>query len=621
VTITIRTTIASQRAQRELEKGTNTLSRVFERLSTGSRINRASDDAAGLAVSASLKTNAKLYTTAVRNINEGINALAIAEGALVALQDITMRQKELAIQAAQGTYSTKQRKALDAEANALVDEYNRIAQTTTYNGRQLLTSNSGFTIQTGITSGAESRLELSFAEGIQRTVGTGNYTSAVSYTSSATFGVESLDLNGDGKLDIIGAPSSTGTHIQVLLGNGDGTFLAAQSYLAGAGPSGQFNDLNGADLNNDGKIDLVMASDGVQVSILMGNGDGSFASPVGLPSSVTRTTQLYDFNNDGTLDIISSQSGVFLTFLGNGNGTFRGPITTASIPTPAMLAVGDIDGDGILDVIGSNGTYQIHKGNGNGTFRYMGQIGGEFAQVYARLADFDHDGDLDLVGANYNLNAGTSISVYLNNGDGSFSAGTTYTTTPGPYTLEVGDLNNDGLLDVVTANPSGQRNILLGNGDGTFAAARSVNALATTSFMVTLGDFNGDDVLDLASSSTVSGISVMLATTEEVATTPYLNLLTKDNALNALSVLEETSARLSTGLASVGTALNRLEVGGRLGEAQALVLENAASRITDADIAQDAALLIKTQILQQLQTSILAQANILPQIALKLLQS
>ena len=95
------------------------LASVYERLSSGQRINRASDDAAGLAVSSSLHVNTRVYNQAIRNINDGVSALTIADQAISNLSDIVVRQTELAEQAANGIYSTIQRAAMDREAQAL----------------------------------------------------------------------------------------------------------------------------------------------------------------------------------------------------------------------------------------------------------------------------------------------------------------------------------------------------------------------------------------------------------------------------------------------------------------------------------------------------------------------
>ena len=124
--ITLGSNIASLMAQRSLKESSSALSTVFERLSTGMRINRASDDAAGLAISESLKADTRIYTQAIRNANDGLSILNIADGAISQLQEIVTHQKELAEQAANGVYTREQRRALHEEANELVDELSKL---------------------------------------------------------------------------------------------------------------------------------------------------------------------------------------------------------------------------------------------------------------------------------------------------------------------------------------------------------------------------------------------------------------------------------------------------------------------------------------------------------------
>src|SRR4051812_31159725 len=118
-TIRLLTNTASLNAQRQLTKSTASLSRSFERLSSGLRINRPSDDAAGLAISAGLDIDARVFTQGVRNVNDGISLLNIAEGALDELSNVVLRLRELATQSANGALASQQRSALDQEAQDL----------------------------------------------------------------------------------------------------------------------------------------------------------------------------------------------------------------------------------------------------------------------------------------------------------------------------------------------------------------------------------------------------------------------------------------------------------------------------------------------------------------------
>src|SRR5690606_8709682 len=106
---------------------------TFERLGSGMRINRAVDDAAGLAVASALDARSRIYTQAIRNVNDGISLLNIAEGGISQMSDIIGRIRELATQAANGTFSAVQRITLDREADLLVDEFNRLTESTFFN--------------------------------------------------------------------------------------------------------------------------------------------------------------------------------------------------------------------------------------------------------------------------------------------------------------------------------------------------------------------------------------------------------------------------------------------------------------------------------------------------------
>jgi len=125
--------ISSMRAIRLLEQSSNQLGAVFERLSSGQRINRASDDAAGLAVASQLQANARIANQALQNITYGISVISVADQAVASLRDIVIRQIELAEQSANGVLSTTQRLSLDTEAQALRAEYQRIVATTSFN--------------------------------------------------------------------------------------------------------------------------------------------------------------------------------------------------------------------------------------------------------------------------------------------------------------------------------------------------------------------------------------------------------------------------------------------------------------------------------------------------------
>jgi flagellin len=169
--ITIGSNIASLQAQRRLNTSTDSLGRVYEKLSSGQRINRASDDAAGLAIADALKADSRIASVAIRNANDGISTIAIADSALNEIGNVLARLGELAEQSANGTFSNAQRSALSNEFVALGSEIERIATTTTFNGVRLLSGNSTITLQVGFDSGSTSQLSLTGVSGLLQNLG------------------------------------------------------------------------------------------------------------------------------------------------------------------------------------------------------------------------------------------------------------------------------------------------------------------------------------------------------------------------------------------------------------------------------------------------------------------
>ncbi len=337
------------------------------------------------------------------------------------------------------------------------------------------------------------------------------------------------DFNRDGKLDLAVASVDSlnngqqgySTNVQVLLGNGDGTFQKAIDYPVGTGPK----SVATADLNGDGNLDLVVTSGPADnLSVLLGRGDGTF-----LPTVYYATPQdpilvmVGDFNHDGKPDIAtlnqSDETGYcdcVAVFLGNGDGTFRPtPVLTSASLTPLAMGVGEFDSGDNLDValgeqFGAASQVEILLGNGDGTFTR--------ADVYpvccnissVAVGDFNGDHRSDLATAE---NEGVGIGVLLGNGDGSFQPVVEYPTNF-PYWVTSANLNQNGRQDLVVANldfPSGV-SVFPGNGDGTFKAARYY-ADGSEDRFVTVGDFNGDHKLDIVvPDSGDSNVIVMLNT-------------------------------------------------------------------------------------------------------------
>lgn len=336
------------------------------------------------------------------------------------------------------------------------------------------------------------------------------------------------DFNGDGIPDLAVANSNT---VSILLGQGNGTFIEAVNSPVptdfGAG------SVAVADFNGDGKLDLAVATDGSTsnnvnyVDILLGNGDGTFTqAPSNTVGFAPYSVAVGDFNGDGLPDLAVANylSNSVTILLGNGNGTFmqatNSPVTVGAFPD--CVVAGDFNGDGILDLAIANygdATLTILLGNGNGTFT---QAANSPVMVYGSISsisvgDFNGDGKPDLALANV---SNANVIILLGNGNGTFSQGPNSPVPVGlhPNSVAVGDFNGDGIADLAVANSGGDTvTILLGNGSGAFSqASNSPVAVGSMPNSIATGDFNGDGNPDLAVANANDGtVTVMLSLLSE----------------------------------------------------------------------------------------------------------
>jgi hypothetical protein len=274
-------------------------------------------------------------------------------------------------------------------------------------------------------------------------LGKGNGTFTVGQSMPfVTKSIAVADFNGDGKLDVALAGNPT----TILLGNGDGTFTAAPSQ-----PPFAASQLVAVDFNGDGKLDLALASyDNTSfaytpITILLGNGDGTFTAAPSQPQFAASQLVAADFNGDGKLDLaaIGTTANPVTILLGNGDGTFTAPSTLPTDPNFQTLAltVGDFNGDGKPDVAvgatpstpGGGNKISIFAGNGDGTFAARYDVAAGVRASFA-AADLTGDGSSDLA---------IFGSVLLGN--------LTITTATADNVLPAGD-------DVIQADYSGDAN-------------------------------------------------------------------------------------------------------------------------------------------------------------------
>lgn len=194
MSINIRTNVASLIAQRNLGSTTRRLTTAFERLSSGLRINRARDDAAGLAIAESLKADARVATVGIRNASDGISVVSIADQAIGQIANVLTRLAELAEQSANGVFGNVQRSALQAEFTALTSEIERIAFTTEFNGLKLLSGGGQVVFQVGFDGTSLSQVTYSGVEATLAALGLATAGSSIpiySINANTTEGAQS----------------------------------------------------------------------------------------------------------------------------------------------------------------------------------------------------------------------------------------------------------------------------------------------------------------------------------------------------------------------------------------------------------------------------------------------
>jgi len=589
------------------------LARSLERLASGSRINRASDDAAGLSILSTLSANSRVFTQGVRNLNDGISALSIADGSLESLAAITIRLQELAAQASNGTFDISQRRSLNSEADSLVSEFNRQIQSTKFNGNQLLSGQLALRIQAGF--GVNGSIGSSVGGQSSRKVSNGTYTE-VGPGNDFAFKMRSADFNGDGIPDIVSYNDSGA--LVVRYGAAGGAFGAEQG-LASVWSGG---GLDIGDFNGDGRIDVAATDSEGDVQILLNQGTSFTAGATYLAGTSASTIVARDFNSDGKVDLAAvTGSGQISILNGRGDGTFStgSVISAASLGVISDIGAGDFDGDGVTDLValGSGAsTLQIFRGNGNGSFSLGNSVGtgsallGETTADNFRIADLDRDGDDDIVGV-----TGAAVLVFSSEG-GTLTRTQSLTQSGLGYGIQIVDINGDGRLDIAAGTQTSVHR-WLNLVSNSFSAQGAVTTGGGNQLDFLFVDMDKDGVLDVVGGDNVR--TLFRSGTRFTGEAQYLNLASTSSARQSVDQLKEVLGRITRERGAIGATMSRFSVALAALRDQALQSETAAGRIRDADIASESASLVLSTIRRTAAASILSQANLQPQIALQLL--
>jgi hypothetical protein len=328
----------------------------------------------------------------------------------------------------------------------------------------------------------------------------GSLSSAQVLSVSQAYAVAVADVNGDGKADLISISSdqaSTST-VSVLLGDGHGNFQPASSQQTVSGINPSVVGL--ADLDGDGLSDIVLyvqSPSAFNLVWLKNKGDGSFAKPVSLTQVAGFSVAMADFNHDGKPDFLygllntSTGTSVFHLLLNQGGGKFTDQVAAGLSSISGVPTVIDFNLDGVPDLVIEQtvlgqpaSTLYSFLGNGDGSFSQVASVSIPYAYPFV-TGDFDHDGFPDL--------AGGGILYLFGDGHGNFTL--QQIVGPEGNAIGVGDINGDGLPDIVVSDRSFFVAVALGQRDRNFPSPLTLHPQGWG--YITLGDINGDGLLDI----------------------------------------------------------------------------------------------------------------------------
>ena len=272
--------------------------------------------------------------------------------------------------------------------------------------------------------------------------------------------VVAADVNGDGKLDLICANEGD-NKVSVLTNGGSGGFKLAGTYAAGHWPS----SVAAADINGDGKVDLIIADNSsLNLTVLTNDGVGGFmrASYPNVGSGPISVTAA-DVNRDKNLELICANYGgnSISVLTNNGGGVFKLASSSSTGNRPSAILAVDVNGDGWVDLITANenesGTLTVLTNNRSGSFGSNSTLNVGGNPTWVATADVNGDGKIELISANNGVypSFNGSLSVLTNNGNGSFALAATLSVGSGAQSVVAVDVNGDGRLDLVSANYSG----------------------------------------------------------------------------------------------------------------------------------------------------------------------
>lgn len=576
--LVINTNVASLNAQRQLVQSGNDMSQAMERLASGKRINTARDDAAGLAISNRQTSQIRGLDQAIRNANDGVSLIQTAEGALDEVTNILQRMRELAIQSANGIYSDRDRATLDAEAQQLKAEIDRIASTTTFNGQPLL-------------DGSLGDVDLQVGSEAYQTIGL-----SIQGFSTSSLGSSSGDIVGEAMTGLATLTALSGDELVV-------NDVAIESLTSATNVNEALASIN-ADLDGKGaEVDTLVsyvadaAGNGVLVpgtNLVITLTDGEGNDQVYTITDTSSMDELISvINNDTAIDAKETEDGK-LVLSAEGAESIRVQDNSSGQAATGAASSDETEYFRLVftDTSTNDSGVKVEAGTG-ATAQELDDLG---------LNVQDDDGNLlarALTGtATNDINAGDLIINGIEVG-----------------AIDVGTGTAEDVDNVIEAINliSDQTGVIA------FEAAGNTSQLAlrsTTGESISIK--YGDGAVD-ADVEALTGLQEQNSA-EGSGSVSGIQIATTDGAQRAIDVIDVALEQINDTRSDLGAVNNRLDF--TMSNLSNVSEKTAAarSRIVDADFAKESSMLSRAQVLQQASQAMLAQANAQPQQVLQLLQ-
>ena len=586
--LVISTNVASINAQRQLMNSGNSLDRATERLSSGNRINSAKDDAAGLAIGNRMTSQVRGLDRAISNANDGVSMIQTAEGALQESTNILQRMRELSVQSANGIYNDADRQTLNAEVQQLKSELDRIAQTTSFNGRALLDGSLGTTsLQVGALQNQTIDVKI------------GSF-------STNSLGGSAGDVVGESATGLAALNAFTAADADTTLYVNDVALSSLADADAGATLNEKLASIN-ADL--DGK--------GATASALVSSQGNSIGSGVLIAGTDTLTLAVVDgdgnsqsyvisgTNNMGELvDKINNTTGISASLSEDGNLVLSQESVVSITVTGSGTAALDAAG---FDGAETDGNFRLTFTDTSSDGRGVKIEGADDAAASAAMMTNVAALGLDISDDQGNLQGATitNFAADLNKGDlvingveiGAVDAGADAGEKRDNLIEAINKVSS--LTGVIAFAGDAADSIALGSTTGDLSVKYGDNAAATMYAETGIQERNS-----ASGAGSVAGI----------------NISTAAGAQKAIGIIDDAIDQVSATRADLGAVNNRLDFTVSNLANISEKTSAARSRINDADFAQETANLSRSQVLQQAATAMLAQSNARPQQVLSLLQ-